>query len=69
MQPIVKDTKKDVARPAHPDTHAKSTPDRSERDRINRIANEMAGRGLERERKDEEGKDIIVNSDPHGTKP
>ncbi|HEX4581515.1 MAG TPA: hypothetical protein VH139_05615 [Acidobacteriaceae bacterium] len=69
MQPIVKDTKKDVARPAHPDTHAKSTPDRSERGRINRIANEMAGRGLERERKDEEGKDIIVNSDPHGTKP
>jgi hypothetical protein len=26
MQPIVKDTKKDVARPAHPDTHAKSVP-------------------------------------------
>ena len=69
MQPIVKDTKKDVARPAHPDTHAKSTPDRSEHDRINRIANEMAGRGLERERKDEEGKDVIVNSDPHGSKP
>jgi hypothetical protein len=69
MQPIVKDTKKDVARPAHPDTHAKSTQDRNERDRINRIANEMAGRGLERERKDEEGKDIIVNSDPHGSKP
>jgi hypothetical protein len=60
MQPIVKDTKKDVARPAHPDTHTKSTPDRSERDRINRIADEMAGRGLERQRKDEEGKDVIV---------
>jgi hypothetical protein len=69
MQPIVKDTKKDVARPAHPDTHAKSNPDRSERDRINRIADEMAGRGLERERKDEEGKDVIVESDPHGSNP
>jgi hypothetical protein len=69
MQPIVKDTKKDVARPAHPDTHAKSTPYRGERDRINRIADEMAGRGLERERKDEEGKDVIVESDPHGSTP
>jgi hypothetical protein len=69
MQPIVKDTKKDVARPAHPDTHAKSTPDRGERDRINRIADEMAGRGLERERKDEEGKDVIVETDPHGSTP
>jgi hypothetical protein len=68
MQPIVKDTKKDVARPAHPDTHSKSTGDRSERDRINRIADEMAGRGLERQRKDEEGKDVIVESDPHGSK-
>jgi hypothetical protein len=69
MQPVVKDTKKDVARPVHPDTHAKSTPDRSERDRINRIADEMAGRGLERECKDEEGKDVIVESDPHGSTP
>ena len=69
MQPIVKDTKKDVASPAHPDTHAKSTPDRNERDRINRIADEMAGRGLERQRKDEEGRDVIVESDPHGSNP
>jgi hypothetical protein len=67
MQPIVKDTKKDPARPAHPDTDTKSTPDRSERDRINRIADEMAGRGRERQRKDEESKDIIVESDPHGS--
>lgn len=67
MQPIVKDTKKDVARPAHPDTHAKSGPDRSAHDRMNRIADEMAGRGLERQRKDEEGKDVIVESDPHGS--
>jgi hypothetical protein len=66
MQPIVKDTKKDVARPAHPDTHAKSTPDRNSHDRLNRIADEMAGRGMERQRKDEEGKDVIVESDPHG---
>ena len=69
MQPIVKDTKKDLARPAHPDTHAKSTPDRSEDERINRIADEMAGRGLERQRKDEEGRDVIVESDPHGSTP
>ena len=59
MQPIVKDTKKDVARPAHPDTHGKSTGDQDEHDRLNRIGNEVAGRGLERQRKDEEGKDII----------
>jgi hypothetical protein len=68
MQPIVKDTKKDVARPAHPDTHAKSTPDHGSHDRLNRIAAEVAGRGLERQRKDEEGKDVIVQSDPHGSK-
>ena len=59
MQPIVRDTKKDVARPAHPDTHRKSTGDDDEHGRINRIADEVAGRGLERQRKDEEGKDII----------
>ena len=67
MQPIVKDTKKDVARPAHPDTRAKSTPDHGSHDRLNRIAGEVAGRGLERQRKDEEGKDVIVQSDPHGS--
>jgi len=68
MQPIVKDTKKDVARPAHPDTHAKSTPDHGSHDRLNRIAGEVAGRGLERQRKNEEGKEVIVQSDPHGSK-
>jgi hypothetical protein len=69
MQPIVRDTKKDVARPAHPDTHAKSTPDRGKHDRLNRMADEVAGRGLVRERKDEEGRDTIVQSDPHGAIP
>jgi hypothetical protein len=68
MQPIVKDTKKDVARPAHPDTHSKSTGEHGSHDRMNKIANEVAGRGLERQRKDEEGKDVIVQSDPHGSK-
>jgi hypothetical protein len=68
MQPIVRDTKKDVARPAHPDTHAKSTGERGSHDRMNKVANEVAGRGLERQRKDEEGKDVIVQSDPHGSK-
>lgn len=68
MQPIVRDTKKDVNRPAHPDTHAKSNPDRSGHDRLNRMADEVAGRGLERQRKDEEGRDTIIQSDPHGTK-
>jgi hypothetical protein len=28
----------------------------------------VAGRGMERQRKDEEGKDTIVQSDPHGHK-
>ena len=68
MQPIVRDTKKDVARPAHPDTHAKSTGDKDSHDRLNQIADEMAARGMERQRKDEEGKDAIVESDPHGHK-
>jgi hypothetical protein len=68
MQPIVRDTKKDVNRPAHPDTHGKSTGDRSGRDRLNRMADEVAGRGMERQRKDEEGRDTIIQSDPHGTK-
>jgi hypothetical protein len=68
MQPIVRDTKKDVARPAHPDTHSKSTGERSGHDRMNKVANEVAGRGMERQRKDEEGKDTIVQSDPHGSK-
>ena len=65
MQPIVKDTKKDPARPAHPDTHSRAT---GENSRLNKMANEMAGRGMERQRKDEEGKDVIVESDPHGSK-
>jgi hypothetical protein len=65
MQPIVKDTKKDVARPAHPDTTTTST---GESSRLNKMANDMAGRGMERQRKDEEGKDVIVESDPHGSK-
>ncbi len=65
MQPIVKDTKKDVARPAHPDTTSTST---GEHSRLNKMANEMAGRGKERQRKDEGGKDVIVESDPHGSK-
>jgi hypothetical protein len=68
MQPIVKDTKKDVARLAHPDTHSKSTGERGKDDRLNKMADNVAGRGLERQRKDEEGKDVIVESDPHGSK-
>ena len=69
MQPIVKDTKKDVARPAHPDTHDYVNPGARRRARLNKIADEMAGRGLERQRKDEEGRDVIVESDPHGSNP
>jgi len=65
MQSIVKDTKKDAARPAHPDTTTTST---GENGRLNKMANDMAGRGKERQRKDEEGKDVIVESDPHGSK-
>jgi hypothetical protein len=68
MQPIVKDTKKDVARPAHPDRHGKATEERGARDRLNKMANEAASRGKERQRKDEEGKNVIVQSDPHGSK-
>lgn len=69
MQHIVNDTKKDVARPAHPDTHQKATGTHGAHDRLNKMANEVAGRGMERQRKDEEGRDTIVQSDPHGTKP
>lgn len=68
MQPIVKDTKKDIARPAHPDTTSSSTGEQGSHRRLNKMANEVAGRGLERQRKDEEGKDTIVQSDPHGSK-
>jgi hypothetical protein len=66
-QGIVGNTTKDPARPAHEDAddHVR-TAEEGERHRINRIAGEMAGRGLERERKSEEGRDIIVESDPHG---
>jgi hypothetical protein len=59
MQPIENDTKKDAARLAHPDSSTKSTAGKNEHDRINCIADNMAGRGLERQRKDEEGKDIF----------
>ncbi|MGA9718592.1 MAG: hypothetical protein WBQ79_09965 [Acidobacteriaceae bacterium] len=37
-------------------------------DRVNRIADDMAIRGRERQQKDESG-DIIVESDPHGSNP
>ncbi len=59
MQPIVKDTKKDAARPAHPDTNSKATGEKDAHDRLNKMADNVAGRGMERQRKDEEGKDII----------
>ncbi len=68
MQPIVKDTKKDVARPAHPDTTSSSTGEQGSHSRLNKMAHEVAARGMERQRKDEEGKDTIVQSDPHGSK-
>ena len=54
MQPIVKDTKKDPVRPAHEDTHEKVTGEQTTDERLNRTANEVAGRGLERQRKDDE---------------
>ena len=54
MQPIVKDTKKDASRPAHPDTHSKSTGEQDADDRLNKMADNVAGRGMERQRKDDE---------------
>ena len=63
MQPTVKDTKKDAARPSHPDTHSKETGERTERERINKVADEAASRGLERQRRND--RDIISDSDPH----
>lgn len=69
MQPIVKNTTKDPARPAHEDADDSILKDTSEgHSKLNKIAGEAAGRGLERQRKDEEGRDTIVQSDPHGTK-
>ena len=59
MQPIVKDTKKDAARPAHVDTNSKATGEKDSHERLNKMAGNVAGRGMERQRKDEEGKDII----------
>ena len=58
MQPNVKDPKSDPVRKAHEDTDEKATGEKTEEEeRIDRIANKMAGRGLERERKDDEGRD------------
>jgi hypothetical protein len=56
MEPTAKDTEKDPARPAHPDTQSKSTEERGEQDRLKRTANEMARRGLKRQHKGEVGK-------------
>jgi hypothetical protein len=57
MQPIVNDPKKDPVRKAHEDTDEKATGETTSDERINRIANKAAGKGLERERKDDEGRD------------
>jgi hypothetical protein len=35
--------------------------------KMERIANEAAGRGRARQRRDEAGKDVIVQSDGHGS--
>ena len=37
MQHIVNDTKKDVARPAHPNTHQKATGTHGSHDRLNKV--------------------------------
>lgn len=57
MQAIAKDKKG----PANPETQAESAAD----DRLNRMADKMAERGLKEERDDDEG--LIVESDPHGS--
>lgn len=59
MQPTAKDTEKDPARPAPPDTQSKSTEERGEHDRLKRSADKMAGRGLKRQQKGEAGKSPI----------
>jgi hypothetical protein len=56
MEPTAKDTEKDAARPAHPDTQNKSTEEHGERDRLKRTADQMARRGLKRQHKGEVGK-------------
>ena len=56
MEPTAKDTEKDPARPAHPDTQNKSTEQQGERDRLKRTADQMARRGMKRQHKGEVGK-------------
>lgn len=60
MQPSGKDTRKDAERPAPPDTPSKPTGDRAEHDRVKRSADEMARRGLKRQHKREERKNIFT---------
>jgi hypothetical protein len=60
MQTIVND--KDRERPSHPDTD-EPIEEKTESKRLDRIADEAAGRGRARQRQDEAGKDIIVQSD------
>lgn len=66
MESQVNDLKKDPARSSHEDATRTSEKDERSQDRgINRIANEMADRGLSRERRDDQGP--MVESDGHGS--
>ena len=55
MQPTVNDPK-DPVRKEHEDTDEKATGEKTEEERISRIANKMAGRGLKRQQKNDEGR-------------
>ena len=59
MESIVND--KNFVRPAHDalNTDKNETEEQSADRRMNEIANKAAGKGLERQRQDESGKDII----------
>jgi hypothetical protein len=62
MEPTAKDTEKEHAPPAPPntesktDTQSKPTQERGEHDRLKRTADEMSRRGLKRQHKGEVGK-------------
>jgi hypothetical protein len=62
MDPIEKKT--DPARPSHPDSHERTTVERSAEERINQIANKAADKGRNQQRKDESGNDEFTGIGP-----
>ena len=65
MENEANDMKIDPSRRAHEDATGAPKTGTGSHSRLNKIADEAAGRGMARQHRDDQG--VITESDPHGT--